>query len=123
MASFYETDLAIIGSSCVGLACALSIAILNPGFKIVVIEKGTTANSGDTALATGGVRALHSEQHKRFIASRSIEHFAKWQSVHQVAISGFLLSALDKLGSARYRLSSNRFRFCGIFQCREGTLS
>lgn len=73
-------DAIVIGAGSVGLPIAYFLTL--EGWKVLVLDSGSSAGQGQNKAAIGGVRATHSDPAKITICLQSIEVFSTWKKKH-----------------------------------------
>ncbi|MEO7454032.1 MAG: FAD-binding oxidoreductase [Fimbriimonadales bacterium] len=68
-------DVAIVGGGVIGWSAAYNLSRLDPGLRVVVIDRFAGSGMGSTGLAAGGVRAQFSTEVNIALSKRSIAFF------------------------------------------------
>jgi FAD-dependent oxidoreductase domain-containing protein 1 len=70
-----EFDVIVVGAGIVGLASAYHILSQDPGCRVVVVEKSTSAGQGDTAKTVAGIRNTFTSEVNRLLSETSIDFY------------------------------------------------
>jgi FAD-dependent oxidoreductase domain-containing protein 1 len=70
-----EFDVIVVGAGIVGLASAYHILSQDPGCRVVVVEKATSAGQGDTAKTVAGIRNTFTSEVNRLLSETSIDFY------------------------------------------------
>lgn len=70
-----EFDVIVVGAGIVGLASAYHILSQDPGCRVVIVEKATSAGQGDTAKTVAGIRNTFTSEVNRLLSETSIDFY------------------------------------------------
>jgi FAD-dependent oxidoreductase domain-containing protein 1 len=70
-----DFDVVIVGAGIVGLASAYHILSQNPGCRVVIVEKASSAGQGDTGKTVAGVRNTFTSEVNRLLSETSIDFY------------------------------------------------